>query len=168
MVLIFKKKKSFWGNKFTKRGIETRCMSSPLFAATGIKNPDLVLEMLKSGCHADRRSLCQAVLNNDLATVEVILRYKPLLPSCHVHEINDPIEIAVENGHTDMVRLLIGQEKYMAEWSMLRLSRTTHGTPLQKAAQSGSIDMVQLLLNNPWDINAPPYGELSYGLGTSE
>lgn len=130
-----------------------RCVSSPLVAAAGANKPELVSLMLASGYRADELSLCRAVDNGDRATAEIILKSTPLLPSCQIHEIRKPVQIAAHRKDVEMIRLLLDHGGNIEEWGAEDIDFT--GTPLQLAAGQGDLKTVEFLLQHGSNINAP-------------
>jgi hypothetical protein len=93
-----------------------------------------------------------AARDGDLGKAEALLRANPALVLCKdnggYYDGQDPLHVAVENGHKDVAELLLANKADAND-------RDRKGqTPLHLAAEKGYRDLAELLLANGADVNA--------------
>ena len=77
----------------------------------------------------------QAIKNNDIKNVKLLLSLQKVQPS---YRCNYSIQIASENGHANIVELLLNDKRANPSFGSLDL-----------AAENGHLNVVKLLLNDP-------------------
>src|SRR5208337_2012632 len=90
----------------------------------------------------------EAAENGDWAKVETLLKDNPALVSSRNNYGTTPLHLAVENGHKDVVELLL------AKGADVNAKDKSGVTPLHIAAQKGHRDVAELLLATKADVNA--------------
>lgn len=90
-----------------------------------------------------------AARNGDDETMAIMLQRGVITLDCMDKVQNTPLSVAVQKGHTQVVKLLL-KAKAATEIS----DTTGDWTPLHWAASEGASDMVELLLNARADANA--------------
>lgn len=106
-----------------------------------------------SNVQADRDSLHQAVLKQEVDTIESLL-----IEGADINKLGSllydhgaPIHVAVRASNPEIVTLLLERG------AQVDIRDSSDHTPLHNAAWNGNLDMIKLLLDAGADINATTY-----------
>lgn len=94
------------------------------------------------------KEIYDAIKNDDLEKVKVLLKDNPNLVSCKDEYSRTPLRWAVWYGHKDVAKLLLENK------ADVNASEKDGTTPLHLAAYKGSVDLAELLLAYKADVNA--------------
>ena len=129
---------------------------TPLQVAVENKRLDIVKELLETSQGADlKTALLQAVLENDLECVQILLTKKPDVEIKQSDSYITPITLAAQLGHYDMVKLLMKNDQFIDE-------PCGSSCGCEKCALKSDMLRSQIAINSFRGLSSPNYMCLQY------